>query len=198
VAITAGISILTGKLFTTRYIAVSLVPLLPLIASGTYELLEKKRTIGVLCLCLPVILSGVLLVNARWFFSLFPDHTPLTQERNYAYYWTSGYAAANAVTYIRSSLLRGTPIILAVADSPGSPSDYVLASFYNDRTLAVTILNSPEDLKNQAALIRTYPTYYIARHDTLFPFLMPYLTEVNKFPTPDGNDFVGMYAVRVP
>ncbi len=198
VAITAGIIILMGKLFTTRYIAVSLVPLLPLIASGTYQLLEKKRILGVLSLLLPVILSGVLILNARWFFFLFPDHTPLTQERNYAYFWTSGYAAADAATYIRASLGRGTPIILAVADSPGSPSDYVLATFYSDRSRSVIFLNSPEDLKNQAALIRTYPTYYIARHDTLPLFLMPYLTEVKKFPTPDGNDFVGIYTVRAP
>ncbi len=198
VAATTGMIILTGKLFTARYILVSLVPLLPLIASGTHELLGKSRILGVLCLCLPLILSGVLILNARWFFFLFPDHTPFAQERNYAYYWTSGYAVADTVTYIHSTLSRGTPIILAVADSPGSPSDYILAAFYTDRTLSVIFLNSPEDLINQSKFIQTYPTYYIGRRETLPLFLLPYLTEVKKFPTPDGNDFVGIYTLRAP
>lgn len=196
---TAGIVILTGKLFTTRYVLMSLVPLLPLIASGTYELLAKKhRMVVVIGLSLPVIFSIILIINARWFFFLFPDHTPLTQERNYAFYWTSGYAAVNVAKYIRSTIATGSPVILAVADSPGSPSDYILATFYSDRTLSVIFLNSPEDLKNQTALIQRYPMYYIARRDTLFPFLIPYLTEVKQFPTPDGADFVGIYSVQVP
>lgn len=199
IATTSGIAILTGKLFTTRYVLISLIPLLPLLGSGIYELLvKKKRIIVILGLSLPVIFSGILILNARWFFSLFPDHTPVTQERNYAYYWTSGYAAADAVKYIRSTLATGSPVILAVADAPGSPSDYMLATFYTHRSLAVILLNSPGDLKNQASLIRSYPTYYIARRDTLPVFLLPYLTEVKKFPTPDGADFVGIYSVQIP
>ncbi len=196
---TAGIVILTGKLFTTRYVLICLVPLLPLLASGIYDLwVKKRRLIVIMTLTFPAIFSGILILNARWYFWLFPDHTPLTQERNYAYYWTSGYASSDAARYIRSNISHGTPVLLAVADTPDNPSDYILATFYSSRTIAVIFLNSQEDLKNQAKLIQTYPTYYIVRRDTSPPFLLPYLTEVKKFPTPDGADFVGIYAVQIP
>lgn len=197
--LTAGVVILTGKLFTTRYILLTFVPMVPLLAAGFSELLSKKwKIIGILGLALPVILSAVLIFNARWFFALFPYHTPMAQEKNYAYYWTSGYAAAEAVIYIRTMIATGPPVILSVADAPGNPSDYIMATFYKNPTLAITILNSPEDLRQQTPLFQKYPAYYIGRKDTLFPFLLPYLTEVKKFWTPDGADFVGIYSVRIP
>lgn len=191
-----GASVLLGKIFTIRYAVLGVIPLLPLIAEGLL-ISPKRRMLALIAgIGAPFIFSVLLIMHAPWFFALFPTGTVLAGERNYGYYYTSGYAVSDAIRYVRKNLVNG-PTILAVADTPGNPTDTVMATFYNNPTVVATIVNSPEDLAHYAPIIRKYQGYLMARKDTLLPFFLPYISEVKKFPTPEGSDFVGIYKINL-
>jgi 4-amino-4-deoxy-L-arabinose transferase-like glycosyltransferase len=188
-----------AKHISVRYIIIG-APVIPiLLAAGLDALISQdfRRPlawiIGIVLLCYGVFFTA----KPEVFFRMFPVSTG---EQQYAIGWTSGYGIREAVTWINARASNERPMILAVADTPGNPGDYILTYYYFHRNVGTIIatLTSETEIRKLEPVTKKAPVYLVTRTSILNPAVTPFLTEVALFPKPYNEDAVGIYSVSFP
>lgn len=188
-----GISLITGKLFRFRYFACSLPLVIPFIAAAF-----QKTWLKTVTLISFGVFSVILIVFPRIFFGLFPAHIPKLMEREYAYGWTAGYGVRDAIQYIDEHIIKNANItVLAVPDSSGNPSDYIVANYFYHPTVRTTIVTTT----NEKDFLATKPVtdkaavYLVARQSLITPEIQRYLKQVMTFQPSAQEEHTGIYKI---
>jgi 4-amino-4-deoxy-L-arabinose transferase-like glycosyltransferase len=188
--------ILLADNFRFRYFGYTSVVLLPLVSAGILSVTEKfkMKWISLLAGVLVTLYGIVFVWKPVYIFSLFPK---TSGERDYAFSWPSGYGIPELIRYIDTQLLRGRYLFIAVPDSPGNPSDNLLAVYYFHpyvRILFATLTSATEFRKLQV-LTSQVPVYLATRDSLITESVRPFLTPVITFPKPANEDYIGLFRI---
>ncbi len=202
-ALTILFSILLGKIFRIRYILYALIGIIPFTAlflSQTHLIRSVNRLKYIFCIGSSFLISLMLIINPHLFFSLFPENSTLSREREYAYGWTAGDGIQKLIDFIdktpRSSHER---IILFTEDSPGNPSDYVLAKYYFDPTVIISPIDiSASSLRSLSQKKGNTPVFVIARSIRVDQTTEPYLSLIQSFSEHDPHEALHLYQLKSP
>ncbi len=198
--VTIGIVLILLRSFRTRYILFALPPTIPLMALAARKIIFPFKTNIVMIILIGSVVfgCGLLVLSPPSFFSLFPKNSPVQPERDYAFGWPAGYGIPQAIQFIDHSRNPTTILSLAVVDSPGNPSDYVLAYYYFNpgvRILFVTTSSLAEFRKIEPAS-RQIPIYLITRDSLIPKDIHPYLQLVKRFSEPNNEDAISISKIQ--
>lgn len=193
------ITILIGKHIMVRYFIVGTCAMVPFLAYGMTTFVDRVKWKPA-----EIILWSVLGIYAI-FFTVFPAQClhlfpAISGEQGYAIGYPSGYGVPELVHWIDTNVPAGNVLLLAVPDSPGNPSDYLLGYYYFSqrvKTIFVTLTNEEEFRKIQPFVAKT-PVYLAVRGSLLTPAIEKYLTPVVLFQKPYKQDFIGLYQISFP
>ena len=195
-ALPIGITILVAKNFQIRYFTFAFMAVIPYCAYGAEKIFLRIKHTALLYIFLVILTlySMFFIFHPIQFFSLFPAYSG---ERDYALSWPSGYGIPELVNWIDTNMPENGRLTLALADSPGNPSDYLSAYYFfspNVKTGFVTINNIHEFQKLRS--IADANPLYLATRSTLIPEeIQPFLIPVKLFKKPDSSETVGIYRV---
>ena len=186
--------VLAGN-FRFRYASLGSICLIPFMTYGmrmlfrkyTHQAISYVFWIAVVSYCLVFTLSPVTI------FRLFPLSNG---ERDYAISWPSGYGIPELIRWIDAQT-KDKNMILAVADSPGNPSDYLLAHYYfspNIRVIFVTV-NSVLEFRKIEPLTKKIPVYLATRTSLVSTDIAPFVQEVIRFNKPLNLDAIALYRI---
>lgn len=186
---------LLSKSVRLRYGILGSAILIPFLSGIMVKHLDtaRRRTAGSVYWLAVILYCLYFVVLPSSFFMLFPS---ASGERDYALSWPSGYGIPDLVRYIDAAAKYGE-IVIAVPDSPGNPSDFLLSNYYFServRIIFVTI-TSPSELRKIEPLTRKVPVFLATRESLVIPSVRPYLTEIVRFPKPGGLDSIRLYRI---
>lgn len=195
-----AIPIIVNKTTNARYYLPALIPLLPILAVGTRAIFSsqnnKLKYLGYTCATGTVLLSTILIVDPRMFFSFFPDIRPLSNERGYALGWSSGYATREALKVLDDPTRTEKVVVIGVQDWQGNPSDYLLISYYFNPNRPVIFINMAKDVQQVSGIIGKVPVYFVTRTNVYHDDLLPYLEKLYSFRSPGSDDYVEIFRVQ--
>ena len=183
--------ILLGNNFRIRYFVLGTIALIPLLAAGISHLFELRNStrFQIIFWVIYTAYSIYFISATPSFFSLFPKGSG---ERDYALSWPSGYGIPDMINWIDSHASNASqPMIIAVFDSPGNPSDYLLAQYYFSHKVRILFADF-EKLKPVALQI---PVYLATRSTLITPDIKSYLDPIKLFHKPATDETVGIYRV---
>lgn len=189
--------ILVSKAFTSRYL-VMIVPFGCLLAAATVSALNKKMKAAVFGLAvLTAIIPSALLIAVPLRYYAFLAVVPPAQEDfgQYVRSYSSGYGVKEAVMSV-PRLSEGEETIILVRADSGNPEDAVFV--YADRLPNLYVGYDQSYLRQIAreGFIPRMDTFFISRGPQ-FGYLKPYLEPAGKYTKPFGEDYVGVYRVRI-
>lgn len=180
-----------GKNFRIRYFVLGTIALVPFLAYGISRLFEilKSTVFQIIFWTICVAYSMYFIFATPSFFSLFPSKSG---ERDYALSWPSGYGIPETINWINlHSSSADQPMIIAVLDSPGNPSDYLLAQYYFSHKVRILIA----DFDKLKPIALRVPLYVATRSTLITPDIKSYVTPVQLFHKPATDETVGIYRV---
>jgi hypothetical protein len=191
-----AITIFIGKNILARYYIIGMIGILPLLAVMTAIFFNrvKWKFAPVVAFCLFSIWGLFFIVNPAGYFHLFPN---AVHEQNYAISWTSGYGIPELVSWIDTHVPHDKILLLAVADSPGNPSDYLLTYYYFKpyvRIIFATMTNI-HDFRKLEPITEKGSLYLATRLSLITPETQPYLTPIIIFNKPYNEDAIGLYQI---
>jgi 4-amino-4-deoxy-L-arabinose transferase-like glycosyltransferase len=176
--------ILIGKNFQVRYFAFGLIALIPLLS------LKKQNTVFFVFVLF--MYAIFFIIKPVQFFSLFPIQS---QERDYALSWPSGYGLPELIKWIDDH----QPMTIVVADSPGNPGDYLLATYYYSTQVQILIhaIHSPIELKKLKPIVDKQPLFIATRSTLIPPEMSSYLQPIKLFTKPYSTETIGIYRINL-
>jgi 4-amino-4-deoxy-L-arabinose transferase-like glycosyltransferase len=183
--------ILVANNFRFRYAALGTICIIPFISIGIQKIKDSKVSA---IFWIGVMAYGILFIsNPVGIFRLFPE---ISGERDYAISWPSGYGIPELINWIDSEV-KGEEILVAVADSPGNPSDYLLANYYFSPNVQITFVtvNSPAEFRKIEPLTRKIPVYLATRASLITKEIAPYVKEIIRFDKPLHLDAIVFYRI---
>lgn len=189
--------IILGKNFRMRYHAFGIIALFPLFAAGlavTFEKLNNyRRTAEIVVAAVFLVLSGFFIFKTATFYTWF---LPTSGERDYAIGWPSGYGIPELVSWIDAHASPQHPMALAVVDTPGNPTDYIVSYYYFKNSVQVLFVSlAPTELQKLAPIAQKVPLYLATRSSRIPPTATPFLTPIKRFHLPYSKETVGIYRV---
>jgi len=196
--IPAFLMMLSAHNFRYRYFVFGSVGLLPAFSSGLQRTSDvlKNSWIRTVLVSTVIIYGIVFTVSPVTVFSLFPKWSG---ERDYAFSWPSGYGIPGLISWLDARIPNDMPALLAVVDSPGNPSDYLLAYYYfrpNVRVIFITVSSEKELLKMMPLTLKQ-PVYVATRASLIPENLTQYFRTITLFPKPNNEDAVGIYQLTL-
>ncbi len=191
-----AIALIIGKNLRARYYIIGTIGVIPLLAFAASNFFDhiKQKSVFVLFVGLFCLWGLFFVMYPPAFFRLFPT---ATDEQNYALSWPSGYGIPELITWIDAHVPRDKILLLAVPDSPGNPSDYLLTYYYFKpyvRILFATTTNIRDFRKLEPITIKG-PVYLATRQSLLTPQIRQFLTPVVVFEKPYNEDAIGLYQI---
>ena len=188
--------IILSKYPANRYIVIGTCALPPLLGDTLAQWTNNiKRNVWVMMLYIFIALYALFFVtNTVSFFRLLPN---FVQEQEYALSWPSGYGIPELTRWIDAQIKPNRTLFLAVADSPGNPSDYFLAYYYFNPDVRITFatLTNATEFQRIQPIADKIPLFLVTRSTLLTPAVSRYLEPVKLFPKPYSQETVGIYRV---
>jgi 4-amino-4-deoxy-L-arabinose transferase-like glycosyltransferase len=185
-----------GKHIMVRYFIAGTCAMLPFLAYGMTRFIDrmKWKPIEIVLWCVLGAYGIFFISFPAQVFHFFPA---ISGEQGYAIGYPSGNGIPELVNWIDTNVHPPKVLILAVPDSPGNPSDYLLGHYYFSqrvKTIFVTLSNE-EEFRKIEPIVKQTPVYLAVRGSLLTPDIEKYLTPVVVFQKPYKQDFIGLYQI---
>jgi hypothetical protein len=190
--------VLVSKIFTSRYLMIS-VPflyILMVVSLAGYDGLVRKMVKSVV-FGIVSFQSLILIISPLRYYSLL-GFAPYAQDDfgQYVRSFSSGYGVMSAVQFAKERSL-GKKVTLIVRADSGNPEDAVFV--YADRDpnlIAMYDVTYANRISQGTLKVTDSATYFISRGAQL-GILAQHLTEIRHFDKPLGEDFVGVYELKI-
>ena len=139
----------------------------------------------------------LLIINPRKYYlgmTLYPKSQDDMSQ--YMTNWTSGYGIDQSVNWLEHRAEK-QKIIVFIRQDFGNPESAMVVYLSNNKNIKLLSINVFPQV--MAAINKTktdYPMYFVSRGNQ-FAGMEKYLIKRARFPKPDGNEFVGIYQIRV-
>jgi hypothetical protein len=189
------VEIFMARYFLTRYYLFAFLPILLLSASAFDKITKKIYLPLLLVLFLPLFLSLSTIINPLTTLKTIGFNSLLkTDFWQYVSGWPSGYGVKEASDWLNTESQKQPIVVITRADS-GNPEDAMFVYLSKNKRLMLAQISrqpTPEEL----APLKNIPVYFVSRGNQLLN-MEKSLTEKVIFKKPLGNEFVGIYELKI-
>lgn len=196
IALPLIVCIVLAKNFRFRYFMFSWPVIIPALGSTIYEyLLYSKKYIVYGIYLLIGMYTVFFIFYTPTFFSIFPTSSG---ERDYALSWPSGYGLHEIANRLDELSTTRSPFVIVLFDSPGNPTDYILARYYFNPTIRMILrqLSNKQEFSALLPLAHKISLFIVTRSTLIPSWMYSYIKEEYLIQKPYSTETIGIYTIK--
>lgn len=187
--------IFSARYFLSRYYLFIFLPVLLFSAFAFNKTVKGLSLRLFLALFFPIIISLSVIINPLAAFKTICVNNLLkTDLWGYLYGWPSGYGVKEAADWLSAESNKQPIVVVTRADS-GNPEDAM--SVYLSKNKNIYLAQTNRQLaQEELARLKDVPVYFVSRGEQYLG-MKEQLEEIILYRKPEGNEFVGVYRLKI-
>jgi hypothetical protein len=187
--------IVMARFFLSRYFLFTLLPILLFASIGLQQIKKHQNIILFLVLLIPALISIFLVFDPLKTLEFISRNKTVSQDMEQYYTsWPSGYGVKPAIDWLKNEAQKGPILIITRLDN-GNPENAIFA-YLRNRPNIYLAQASRQPTQEELAPFKNIPIYFVSRGLQSLN-MEKYLTEKIIFQKPMGEEFVGIYELKI-